>query len=209
MTWRSKLGLILREPCPAGGYESTLEDYLDTFFDGEDPPLMKDSDPPFEDVLEESLGSLPLLRDTWLARLVTWLVYGSKRLLLFSPEDAEHLAPKEKPHCSWDGAYLEGSSPLVGDAIFIPNGWWHAVEAVGGPAVSISGVARCAAGTEPWLRSSPREALPEAPVRRGRSVTSEAKLEADFRLSGATAVQIREEPSETGEAVADFQPGPV
>ena len=32
-----------------------------------------------------------------------------------------------------------------GDAIFIPNAWWHAVEALGGPAVSISarGVTFC------------------------------------------------------------------
>ena len=34
---------------------------------------------------------------------------------------------------------------IAGDAIFIPNAWWHAVEALGGPAVSISarGVTFC------------------------------------------------------------------
>ncbi|CAL1163617.1 unnamed protein product [Cladocopium goreaui] len=223
-----------------GGYSATLEDYLDTFFDGEDPPLVKenclkgeappctmqagapfctrpclinatlnfgiveDSDPPFDDVLEETLSSLPLLRaraqrgDGLLARLVTWLVpstvgfapsadwveavlwlspagartglhqddepcsilyqvYGRKRLRLFSPLDTKHLKANEQPHClgehgtrysqlSWEELdSLESSQPLevvlaAGDAIFIPNGWWHAVEALGpGPAVSISG----------------------------------------------------------------------
>eukprot|EP00434_Breviolum_minutum_P036331 symbB.v1.2.032187.t1/scaffold3829.1/size49562/1 len=227
-----------------GGYDATLEDYLDAFFDAEDPPLLKanclkgdsppctlqagapfctrpcminatlnfgivdDSDPPFADVLETSLNSLPLLRarslkgDTWLARLVTqlvpstvgfapdvdwveavlWLspagartglhqddepcsilyqVHGRKRLLLFSPKYTEHVVPAEKPHClgehgtrysqlSWDEMTSLSPPPLevileTGDAIFIPNAWWHAVEALGGPAVSISarGVTFC------------------------------------------------------------------
>ena len=28
-----------------GGYDATLEDYLDTFFDAEDPPLLKAGNP--------------------------------------------------------------------------------------------------------------------------------------------------------------------
>eukprot|EP00435_Cladocopium_sp_Y103_P037481 s2657_g9.t3 len=167
--------------------------------------IVEDSDPPFDDVLEETLSSLPLLRaraqrgDGLLAQLVTWFVpstvgfapsadwveavlwlspagartglhqddepcsvlyqvYGRKRLRLFSPLDTKHLKANEQPHClgehgtrysqlSWEELDTLSSSlqPLelvleAGDAIFIPNGWWHAVEALGpDPAVSISG----------------------------------------------------------------------
>ena len=40
MVWHNRMFQKLRPL--EGGYAATLEDYLDTFFDGEDPPLMQD-----------------------------------------------------------------------------------------------------------------------------------------------------------------------
>ncbi|CAK9036809.1 unnamed protein product, partial [Durusdinium trenchii] len=80
-------------------------------------------------------------------------VYGRKRLVLFPP-GATHVQPEERPHClaehgtrysklSLDEIERSGGKALEvvlepGDAIFIPNAWWHAAEALS-PSVSISG----------------------------------------------------------------------
>ena len=74
-------------------------------------------------------------------------MHGRKRVVLFSPGHSQRLLPEAAPHClSEHGTRyarlpleevlegLGGRGHLVtlqpGDALYIPNGWWHAVEAL-------------------------------------------------------------------------------
>ena len=87
------------------------------------------------------LGPTGLVANFW-ATLQHLLFQGLSHWSLKIP----HFPCKKTPYFRWLNQHFDMVNPSnlptfwAGDAIFIPNGWWHAVEALGpGPAVSISG----------------------------------------------------------------------
>ena len=116
---------------------------------------------PNEDWVEGVLWLSPSGARTGLHRddepcLVLHQLHGTKRVLLYSPDQADLLSPKPSTHSLDEHGTRYSTLPFpfedppavpavgltvvmeAGDSLLIPNGWWHAVEALS-DSVSIGG----------------------------------------------------------------------